>query len=233
MQNIKNMDADFLIRNSDVIRLTTVAPETEGAIEAIKKVKANSDIVLSIGHTSATYAQAMAGIEAGISHATHLFNAMSPMNHREPGTVGACLASENVTCELIADTFHINPGLFKLIYGIKKDKLVLITDCTRAGGLEDGEYDLGGQLLTKKGIECRLPDGTIAGSVLTLNKALYNFKKHTGLEDHEVIYLASAGPAKLIGESERGSLEKGKRADIVVFDNEYNVRKTFVNGKAV
>ena len=232
-ENIKNMDADFLIRNSDVIRLTTVAPETEGAIEAIKKVKANSDIVLSIGHTSATYAQAMAGIEAGISHATHLFNAMSPMNHREPGTVGACLASENVTCELIADTFHINPGLFKLIYGIKKDKLVLITDCTRAGGLEDGEYDLGGQLLTKKGIECRLPDGTIAGSVLTLNKALYNFKKHTGLEDHEVIYLASAGPAKLIGESERGSLEKGKRADIVVFDNEYNVRKTFVNGKAV
>lgn len=231
--NIKNMDADFLLRNSDVIKLTTVAPEMEGALEAIKKVKENSDIVLSIGHTSATFAQAMAGIEAGISHATHLFNAMTPLNHREPGTVGACLVSEDVTCELIADTFHINPGLFRLIYNIKKDKLILITDCTRAGGLEDGEYDLGGQLLTKKGIECRLPDGTIAGSVLTLNKALYNFKKHTGLADYEVIALATAGPAKLLKDASRGSLEKERRADIVILDSNYNVMKTFVGGKEI
>ena len=232
-ENIKNIDVDFLIRNSDVIKLTTVAPETEGALEAIKEVKEKTDIVMSIGHTSATFAQAMAGIDAGISHATHLFNAMTPLNHREPGTVGACLVSENVTCELIADTFHINPGLFKLVYGIKKDKLILITDCTRAGGLEDGEYDLGGQILTKKGIECRLPDGTIAGSVLTLNKALYNFKKHTGLEDYQVISLSTLGPAKLLGDNARGSLEKGKNADIVIFDNEYNVKKTFVKGKEI
>jgi N-acetylglucosamine-6-phosphate deacetylase len=229
-ENIKNIDADFLIRNSDVIKLTTVAPETEGALEAIEKVKKNSNIVISIGDTSATFEQALAGIKAGISHATHLFNAMTPLNHREPGTVGACLASD-VTCELIADTFHINPGLFSLIYKIKKDKLILITDCTRAGGLEDGEYDLGGQMLTKKGIECRLPDGTIAGSVLTLNKSIYNFKKHTGLKDYEVISLATAGPAKLIGDETRGSLEVGKRADVVIFDNDYNVLKTFVDGK--
>lgn len=230
-ENIKNIDADFLIKHSDVIKLTTVAPETEGALEAIKRVKENTGIVISIGHTSATFEQAKAGIEAGISHATHLFNAMTPLNHREPGTVGACLASDNVTCELIADTFHINPGLFNLIYKIKKDKLILITDCTRAGGLEDGEYDLGGQLLTKKGIECRLPDGTIAGSVLTLNKALYNFKKHTGLEDYEVISLATAGPAKLLGDNNIGSLEKGKNADIVIMDKEYNVVKTFIKGR--
>lgn len=230
-ENIKNIDADFLIKHSDVIKLTTVAPETEGALEAIKRVKENTGIVVSIGHTSATFEQAKAGIEAGISHATHLFNAMTPLNHREPGTVGACLASDNVTCELIADTFHINPGLFNLIYKIKKDKLILITDCTRAGGLEDGEYDLGGQLLTKKGIECRLPDGTIAGSVLTLNKALYNFKKHTGLEDYEVISLATAGPAKLLGDNNIGSLEKGKNADIVIMDKEYNVVKTFIKGR--
>ena len=208
-----------------------MAPETDGAVEAIKKVKENTDIVISIGHTAATFEQAKAGIEAGISHATHLFNAMTPLNHREPGTVGACLASDNVTCELIADTFHINPGLFSLVYKIKKDKLILITDCTRAGGLSDGEYDLGGQLLTKKGIECRLPDGTIAGSVLTLNKALYNFKKHTGLEDYEVISLATAGPAKLLGDTAIGSLEKGKRADIVIMDKEYNVVKTFIKGR--
>lgn len=229
-ENIKPIDPDFLIRNADVIKLTTVAPETEGAVEAIKKVKENTDMVLSIGHTAATFEQAKAGIKAGISHATHLFNAMSPMNHREPGTVGACLASENVTCELIADTFHINPGLFELVYKIKKGKLVLITDCTRAGGLEDGEYDLGGQLLTKKGIECRLPDGTIAGSVLALNKALLNFKKHTGLSDHEIINMATEVPARLLGDFTRGTLEVGKRADIVIFDNDYNVMKTFVNG---
>ena len=229
--NIRDIDADFLIKNSDIIKITTVAPETNGALQAIKKVKENTDIIVSMGHTAATYKQANDAIEAGVSHVTHLFNAMTPLNHREPGVVGAGLLNENVTCELIADTFHINADIFKMVSQMKKDKLILITDCTRAGGLEDGEYDLGGQMFIKKGIECRLQDGTVAGSVLTLNKALYNFKKHTCLSDHEVISLASYNPAKLIGDSQRGSLEDGKRADIVVFDDSYNVVKTFVNGR--
>ncbi|MBR5314542.1 MAG: N-acetylglucosamine-6-phosphate deacetylase [Clostridia bacterium] len=228
--NIKNIDPDFLIKHSDVIRITTVAPEKEGAIEAIKKVKENTDIVFSMGHTSATYNEAKEGIKAGISLATHLFNAMTPLNHRDPGVVGAALTSEDVSCELIADTFHINADLFKMVWSLKKDKLILITDCTRAGGLEDGEYDLGGQMLTKKGVECRLADGTIAGSVLALNKALYNFRKHTGLKDYEVVSLASANPARLIGEKDRGTLENGKRADVVIFDNDFNVVKTYVGG---
>lgn len=228
--NIKNIDPDFLIKHSDVIKITTVAPEKEGAVEAIKKVKANTDIVIAMGHTSATYAQAKEGIEAGVGLATHLFNAMTPLNHRDPGVVGAALMSENVCCELIADTFHINADLFKLISTLKKDKLILITDCTRAGGLEDGEYDLGGQMLMKKGIECRLADGTIAGSVLVLNKALYNFRKYTGMKDYEVISLASYNPARLIGEKDRGSLENGKRADVVIFDNDFNVVSTYVGG---
>lgn len=228
--NIKKMDADFLMRNADVIKITTVAPEGEGALEAIKEITDKTDIVISMGHTSASFAQAKAGIEAGVSHVTHLFNAMTPLNHREPGVVGASLSSDKVTCELIADTFHINAGLFKFVSDVKKDKLILITDCTRAGGLEDGEYDLGGQLLTKKGIECRLPDGTIAGSVLTLNNALYNFRKHTGLMDYQVIALSTVNPAKLIGDNERGSLETGKRADVVIFNNDFGVVKTFVGG---
>lgn len=228
--NIKNIDPDFLLENSDIIKITTIAPEQEGAFEAIKKIKEESDIVVSMGHTSATYTQAKMGIQAGITLATHLFNAMTPLNHRDPGVVGAALTSEDVYCELIADTFHINADLYKMVSTLKKDKLILITDCTRAGGLEDGEYDLGGQLLTKKGVECRLVDGTIAGSVLALNKALYNFKKHTDLKDFEVISLASSNPAKLIGDETRGSLEKGKRADIVIFDNDFNVVKTFVGG---
>ena len=228
--NILKIEPDFLTKNADVIKITTVAPETEGAIDAIKEVREKTDIVMSMGHTAATFAQANAGIDAGITHVTHLFNAMTPLNHREPGVVGASLASDKVTCELIADTFHINSGLFRLIYEQKKDKLILITDCTRAGGLEDGEYDLGGQMLTKKGIECRLPDGTIAGSVLNLNDALYNFRKHTGLNDYEVIALSSVNPARLIGDETRGSLENGKRADIVIFDNNFRVMKTFVGG---
>lgn len=228
--NIKNIDPDFLIRHSDVIRIATVAPERTGALEAIKKVKENTDIVMSMGHTSANYVQAKEGIEAGISLATHLFNAMTPLNHRDPGVAGAALTNENVGCELIADTLHINADLFKMVYILKKDKLILITDCTRAGGLVDGKYDLGGQMITKKGIECRLTDGTLAGSALTLNKALYNFRKYTGLKDYEVISLATANPAKLIRDKDRGTLEVGKRADVVIFDNNFNAVRTFVGG---
>lgn len=230
-ENIITPNAEFLIKNSDVVKITTIAPEIENAVETIKEVTEKTDIIVSVGHTAATFTEAEEGIKAGARHATHLFNAMTGLHHRDPGVVGACLGEENVTCELIADNFHINPALFSLVYNLKKENLVLITDCTRAGGLADGEYDLGGQILTKKGIECRLPDGTIAGSVLTLNKALYNFKKQTGIKDFEVIALATKTPASLLKDETRGTLEKGKRADIVVFDKDYNVLKTFVNGR--
>ena len=232
-ENIITPDADFLIKNSDVIKITTIAPEVENAVETIKKISEKTDITVSLGHTAATYKEACTGIEAGAVHATHLFNAMTGLHHRDPGVVGACLGNGNVTCELIADNFHIDPALFSIVYNLKKENLVLITDCTRAGGLADGEYDLGGQMLTKKGVECRLPDGTIAGSVLTLNRALANFKNQTGLSDYEVIALATKVPARLLGDKSRGSLENGKRADIVIFDNNYNVLKTFVNGREI
>ena len=227
---IRPVDADFLVRHSDIIRLTTVAPETQGACEAIKKVGKASGIVFSMGHSDATGDEAQKGIEAGITHATHLFNAMSPLGHRNIGVAGAALTDGRVYCELIADTFHVSPRLYKMLYTVKKDRLVLITDCMRAGGMPDGEYTLGGQKVFLKGIECRLEDGTIAGSVLTLNKALFNFKKHTGLSYHEVINLASKAPCESIGEKERGTLEKGRIADITVFDNDFNVRKVFVSG---
>lgn len=232
-ENIITPDVEFLIKNSDVIKITTIAPEVANAIETIKEVTKKTDIVISMGHTSATFKEAQEGIKAGVRHATHLFNAMTGLHHRDPGVVGACLGEKDVTCELIADNFHIDPALFSLVYNLKKDNIVLITDCTRAGGLADGEYDLGGQMLTKKGVECRLPDGTIAGSVLTLNTALYNFKKQTGLKDFEVIALATKVPARLLKDESRGALERGKRADIVIFDKDYNVVKTFVNGREI
>ena len=208
----------------------TMAPEMPGGMEFIKKVTAETDIVISIGHTSATYEQAMAAIEAGASHITHTFNAMTPLTHRAPGVVGAALMSD-ATCELIADNFHIHPALFNLLHRMKGDKLVLITDCTRAGGLEDGEYTLGGQPIFVKGIECRLADGTIAGSVLKLNNAVKNYRDGTGIPLYEAVNAATLNAARDIGvDDTKGSLEQGKDADIILMDKDCQVHATIVRG---
>ena len=171
-EHILRPDADFIIENADIIKLYTVAPEVDGGLECIEKVFADGRVVASMGHTNATYEEATAGIGAGVRHATHLFNAMTALMHRNPGVVGAALSDERVSCELIADTFHVSKGLFELVSKIKGDKLCLITDCMRAGGMPDGDYTLGGQPVCKTGIQCLLPDGTIAGSVLKLNEAV-------------------------------------------------------------
>lgn len=223
-------DADKMLKHKDVVRVLTMAPEMPGALEAIKKITDESDIVVSIGHTDATFEQANEAIKAGASYVTHLFNAMTPLNHRNPGVVGAALQA-NVTTELIADTFHVHPGLFGFLRDIKKEKLVLITDCTRAGGLGDGEYTLGGQPIFVKGIECRLSDGTIAGSVLKLNEAVKNLRDHANLSNAEAVYHATHNPALAIGAlNEKGTLEAGKDADIVLFDQDMQAQKVFVKG---
>ena len=149
-------------------------------MEFIDEIHRDTDIALSMGHSAASYEEAMEAIQRGVTHATHLFNAMTGVLHREPGMVGAALSSK-VNCELIADTFHIHPGLFQMVAKAKGKHLILITDCMRAGGLPDGQYDLGGQMATVSGIQCRLEDGTIAGSVLRLNKAVENVMRYTDL----------------------------------------------------
>jgi N-acetylglucosamine-6-phosphate deacetylase len=159
---------------------------------------------------------------------------MSPLAHRNPGVVGAALAADNVSVEVIADTFHINPGLYGIIAKAKGDKMVLITDCTRAGGMPDGEYDLGGQPIFLKGIECRLADGTIAGSVLRLNAAVKNVLTHTNLPVNVVFNMASLNPAAAIHVADRiGSLEAGKDADIIIADENINVIKTIKKGRTI
>jgi N-acetylglucosamine-6-phosphate deacetylase len=163
--HIKAPDAKFVIDNSDIISLATMAPEMDGGCEAIKEIREKSNVVVSIGHTDATFEETLKGIEAGASHMTHLFNAQTPLHHRNPGVVGAALLKD-VTTELIADTFHVHQGLFELLDRVKRDKLVLITDCTRAGGMPDGEYSLGGQPIFVKGVQCLLRDGTIAGNLI-------------------------------------------------------------------
>lgn len=225
-------DGDFIIEHADIVKLFSVAPEMDEDFDCIKKVSEDGRVLISMGHTGATFEEACAGIEAGVRHTTHLFNAMTPLMHRNPGVVGAALSDERVSCELIADTFHVNPGLYKLVAKAKGDKLCLITDCMRAGGMADGDYTLGGQHVIKTGIQCLLEDGTIAGSVLKLNEAVRNLHKYTELSLPEVFACASLNPAKAVGESDRiGSLEVGKCADIILCDDDFNIITTIIDGK--
>ncbi len=234
VENIKLPDAAFVFRNADLIRVLTVAPEMDASHAMIREVSEKSDILLSMGHTAADFDEATGAIRDGIRHTTHLFNAMTPLTHRAPGVVGAALFSDEVSTELIADTFHVHPALFSIVAKAKGDKLVLITDCTRAGGMPDGEYELGGQPIFLKGIECRLADGTIAGSVLKLNEAVRNMLAHTELEPYEVFNMASLNPAKALKLDTRiGSLEAGKDADIIITDKDIRVLCTIKKGRMI
>lgn len=233
-EHILRPDADFILKNKDIVKLFTVAPEVDGAIECIQKVATEGGVLISMGHTNATYEEAQAGVKAGVRHTTHLFNAMTALNHRNPGVVGAALSADNVSCELIADTFHIDKGLFGLVSKIKGDKLCLITDCIRAGGMPDGDYTLGGQPVHKEGIKCLMPDGTIAGSVLKLNEAVRNLFKNSDLTISQAVNCASLNPAKAVGEDKTiGSIAVGKRADIIIMDENFNVLTTILGGEKV
>ena len=226
-------DADFVKANADVIRVITLAPEEDDAdFSQIKRITTETDVVVSMGHTSADYDTAMAGVKAGVRHATHLFNAMTPLTHRGPGVVGAALNSEEVSTELIVDTHHVNKALFDTVYKLKGRKLVFITDCLPAGGLPEGEYTLGGAKIIYKNDLCRLEDGTIAGSVLKLNKGVWNVYTNSKIPLHECVNCASLNPATTLGIADKkGSIKAGKDADLVILDNEFNVKKTIIGGK--
>lgn len=218
----------------DIIKIITIAPEKDEDHSFIKKLKGNSKIVLSVGHSDASYEETIKAIEDGISHATHTFNAMTPLNHRKPGIIGAIFRSD-ITCELIADTIHVHPAIFKILIDIKhKDKMVLVTDSMRAGCMKAGNYELGGQKVYVKNGAAKLQDGTLAGSVLTLNKAVKNMLDYSDLEIYEAVAMASLIPAKVINiDNKKGSLELKKDADIVIFDENIDVFYTIVEGKIV
>ena len=231
---MKKGDPAFLKEFADVIRVFTIAPEVEGNLDCIREIARDTDLLISMGHTAANFDQARAGVEAGVRHVTHLFNAQTGLNHRDPGVAGAGLIDPRVSSELIADTFHIHPALFSLVARMKGDKMVLITDCTRAGGLADGEYTLGGQPIFVRGIECRLADGTIAGSVLKMNESIRNMRAHTSLSLNEIVNMASLNPAKRIGIADRkGSIEPGKDADFAFADENMNITRTILRGRTI
>ena len=223
-------DAGNILPYADVIKVLTLAPEMPGASDCIRTLKQKTGIALSMGHTGASFEEAMEAVGLGISRTTHLFNAMTQLVHRQPGVVGASLSSDVYT-ELIADTFHVSKGIYPFLVKAKKERLVLITDALRSAGMPDGEYENGGQTFVLKGIECRLKDGTIAVSVLRLNQAVRNLRDFGNIPMYEAVRAASlsaAESANLAGH--KGSLTPGKDADIILMDHDCNVYRTWVRG---
>ena len=230
-KHILKPDAAFIKEYADIIKIVTLAPETdENDFSAIREICRDTDVTVSMGHTAADYATAKAGIAAGVSHVTHLFNAMTPLSHRAPGVTTAALDSE-VTTELIVDTFHVDKCFYDLLWKLKGRRLVFITDCLPAGGLPFGEYTLGGAKIIYNDIVCRLTDGTVAGSVLHLNRGVWNVYKNSHIPLNECVNCASLNPATVIGMADRkGSLEQGKDADIIITDENFEVKKTIIRG---
>ena len=215
--------------------ILSLAPEVEDNMRWIPKLKAQGYVV-AIGHTDATYGQAMKSFSKGVTHATHLYNAMSGFDHREPGVVGAVLDSENITAEIIADGVHVHPAALRLA-GARKgpERICLVTDSMMATGVGDGVYAWGEEELEVQGNRATIRGSDIlAGSVLTLNTAIKNIADWTGVTINQAINMASLNPARVLGVEERvGSIQIGKLANLVVLDQNFRVVDTISRGKSV
>ncbi len=214
----------------DEIKMITLAPEVEGAEDFVKLLtKEYPHIILSIGHSDASYEESQKSFTWGISHATHLFNAMNPYHHRKPGIVGAVFDSD-VTCDIIADLVHTHPSILELVQQVKKEKLILITDAMRAGCMKCGTYDLGGRRVEVDKGKAVLEDGTLAGSVLKMNEALSNMRTYTSMNFVEIVNSVTKIPARKLGVT-KGELREGYDADIVIFDEKFSIISTIVSGE--
>jgi N-acetylglucosamine-6-phosphate deacetylase len=212
------------------VKMITLAPEIEGAESFVKRLtKEYPHVILSIGHSDASYEESQESFAWGISHATHLFNAMNPYHHRKPGIVGAVFDSD-VTCDIIADLVHTHPTTLELVQKVKKEKLILITDAMRAGCMKCGTYDLGGRSVEVDDDKAVLEDGTLAGSVLKMNDALSNMRTHTSMSLVEIVNSVTKIPARRLG-IHKGELREGYDADIVIFDENFSIISTIVNGE--
>jgi N-acetylglucosamine-6-phosphate deacetylase len=214
------------------IKIMTMAPELPGAMELIRFLKAN-DVAVSLGHSEADYDTALAAIDAGATRATHLFNAMSGVHHRKPGLAAAVLNEPGIQAELICDGVHVHPRMAQLAWRAKgRDGITLITDATAAQGVGDGIYTLGDFQIQVRGPLCTLMDGvTIAGSVLTMNRAVGNAIDFTGMSLIDAAYTSSLAPAKVCGVADRkGSIEVGKDADLAVLKPDFSISHTIRSG---
>ncbi len=216
---------------ADGVWLMTLAPERAGARDRIRRLR-HRDIVVSLGHTDATFDLFTAGVDAGATMATHLFNAMSPFAHRASGAVGAALIDDRVTVGLIADGVHCHPVSLRLAVAAKGiERIALVTDAMAAAGMPPGRYALGGRPVVVDEEAVRLEDGTLAGSILTLDQAVRNIVRWTGVGPAAAIRMASEIPAAVLGLGRKGSLGAGRDADIVLFGDDLRVLATIVGGQ--
>ncbi len=229
---LKLPDADAFFRLQEscghAVRIVDVAPELDGAEEFIHRAAAECRV--SVGHTNASYEEAVRAFEAGASHVTHLFNAMTPFHHRDPGVIGAACEKDNVTAELICDGRHVHPGAVRMAFRLFPGRICLVSDALRCCGMPDGEYELGGQMITLKNGEARLPDGNLAGAVSDLYEDMVNAMRF-GIPVEEAVLAATMIPAKEVGmETGIGSLEAGKKADFIICDENWNREQIFIDG---
>jgi N-acetylglucosamine-6-phosphate deacetylase len=215
------------------VAIVTIAPELTGALELIRALTARG-IVVSIGHSDATLDRARAGIEAGARYATHLFNAMPPIDHRAPGIAAAVLADERVTVGMIPDTIHVHPTVLDLAWRIcGPDRFSVVTDAMAALGMPHGTFRLGARDVTVDETGCRLPDGLLAGSNLRLDEGVRNLAAATGRGVEMAVAAATTVPARLLGLTERGRITPGARADLTILTAEFEAAGTVVGGRFV
>lgn len=216
------------------LKMVSIAPEKKGAPEIISYLKENG-ITAAMAHSNATYGEAENGINHGATAATHLYNGMRGFTHREPGIAGAALTDNRVYCEIIYDRIHLHDAAVQIALKMKgPDKIILVSDAMRSAGLNDGIYELGGQKVTVKKGAARLEDGSLAGSTLNLRKAVHNMVKFLNVPIHEAVRMASLSPAEAIGVNNRkGSIEPGKDADMILFDDELNISLVIIGGSVI
>lgn len=215
------------------VRLVTLAPELTGAVTLIETLVARN-VVVSAGHSQATFDEAQAGFAAGIRYGTHLFNAMPPLHHRKPGLAAALLSDKRLTIGLIADGIHVHPAMVKLAWQLAGSRLNLVTDAMTALGMPPGAYVLGDQTVQVTETDARLADGTLAGSVLSLDQALRNLMTFAGVNLAQVLPLVTERPASLLGQADTlGRVAQGAQADLVLLDPAHQVVLTMVAGQIV
>ncbi|MCA9671745.1 MAG: N-acetylglucosamine-6-phosphate deacetylase [Myxococcales bacterium] len=213
------------------VSVMTIAPELPGALGLVRTLAARG-VAVSVGHSDATFEQVAAAVDAGARSVTHLFNAMRPLHHREPGVVGAALAFDSLTAEVIADGVHVAAPTLRLVPRLLSvERVALITDCTAALDAEPGAARLGDRPVQVRDGSARFEDGTLAGSVLSMDRAVQNMVQLAGVHLRSAVACASRVPSRLVGASQLGSLSQGRNADFVVLDDELAVTATFIAGK--
>jgi N-acetylglucosamine-6-phosphate deacetylase len=229
---LRQPDIDELVYfDPESVRYLTISPELPGAMPFIRAIRERG-IAVSLSHSTATFEETLAAVEAGATWGCHLYNGMGTMHHRFPGIVGAMLTDERLSLGLVADLDHIHPAVLKLVVAAKKpEQITLISNAVSAAGMPPGKYPLGNQTVESSSVGIRLPNGTLAGGVEMLDQGVRNMVKQAGRPLAKVLQMASQTPAELLGLKTKGKLAPNYDADLIILDKELHVTLTMVRGK--